>query len=100
MTFTKGVPAPNRKVPADDIIIREVNAGLTNAEIGRKYNCSAQTVCSQIFRLGIRRKVLDHRALPVIPQRDPREHVVVLKSATGKRVSLARVAGYYEDTDA
>jgi hypothetical protein len=54
MTFRKSVPAPNRRLPPDDVIKADVDAGLSIRAIGCKHGVSNQSVRERINRMGWR----------------------------------------------
>lgn len=54
MTFVIGQKAANRKLPADDIMQADIDAGLTGAAMGRKYGVSDVAVNAHIRKMGMR----------------------------------------------
>ncbi len=99
MSFTKGALAPNRKLPANDILLEDFRDGLTNVEIARKHKCSPGSVASHFLRLGLRGKSVSAEVTPLGQQHRRRDDVVVVQRVDGSVISLPRVRGYYEGVD-
>jgi hypothetical protein len=55
MTYKRGAPAPNRRLPPDDILQAEMAAGLNDYAIAEKYGLVRQTVTAHINKHGWRK---------------------------------------------
>lgn len=66
MTFKKGAPAPNRKLPPDDVLKADIAAGLSDRAIARKYDLWYGTVYAYANKNGWRKtEVMENAAARV-----------------------------------
>jgi len=94
MTFVIGQRAANRKLPADDILLADLAAGLKGSDIARKYGLHPSSVNAHISRNGLRQRAMPDSTPKRIKLCETPEKIIIRRETLteGRNFRMVKVA--------